>query len=70
LIAQRVIDDKVFSNFQDERYRSFASGIGATIMSGKAGLEDVEQWVLAHDAPVLQSARQEMLENIMNTYLQ
>ena len=70
LIAQRIIDDKVFSNFQEERYSSFASGIGATIMSGGAGLEDVEKWVLAHDAPVLKSARQEMLENILNSYLQ
>jgi xylose isomerase len=38
-------------------------------MSGKAGLEDAEKWVLQQGAPVLQSGRQEMLENILNSYL-
>jgi xylose isomerase len=38
-------------------------------MSGKLGLEDVDKWVLQHGAPVLQSGRLEMLENILNSYL-
>jgi xylose isomerase len=69
LIAQKIIDDKVLSNFIKERYSSHNSGIGKQIMSGEVGLEEVEQWILKQKNPVLQSARQEMLENIINSYM-
>ncbi len=69
LIAHKIIEDKVLSNFIEERYSSHKSGIGAQIMSGKVGLEEVEKWVLNQPKPVLQSARQEMLENIINSYI-
>jgi xylose isomerase len=69
LIAHKIIEDKVLSNFIEERYSSHNSGIGAQIMSGKVGLEEVEKWVLNEKKPVLQSARQEMLENIINSYI-
>jgi len=70
LIAQRIIDDKVFSKFIQERYSSYGSGIGAAMMSGKTDFEGVEQWILSNDKPVLQSGRQEMLENILNSYIE
>ncbi len=70
LIAQRIIDEKVLSAFIAGRYSSFGSGIGAQMMSGKAGLADVEKWVLTQPHPVLPSGRQEMLENMVNDYLQ
>jgi xylose isomerase len=69
LIAHQIIEDKVLSDFIEERYNSHNSGIGAQIMSGKVGLEEVEKWVLNEKSPVLQSARQEMLENIINSYM-
>jgi xylose isomerase len=69
LIAHEIIQDKALSNFVDERYSSFKSGIGAEIMSGKVGLEEVEKWLLKQGKPVLKSGRQEMLENIINSYL-
>jgi xylose isomerase len=69
LIAQKIIDDKVLSNFIKERYSSHNSGIGKQIMSGEVGLEEVEKWILKQKNPVLQSARQEMLENIINSYM-
>ena len=69
IVAHQIIQDKALSNFIDERYSSFHSGIGAQIMSGKAGLEDADKWVLQQGAPVLQSGRLEMLENILNSYL-
>jgi xylose isomerase len=69
VIAHQIIQDKALSKYIDERYSSFNSGIGAQIMSGKAGLEDVEKWVLQQGAPVLQSGKLEMLENILNSYL-
>jgi xylose isomerase len=69
LIAQKIIDDKVLSNFLKQRYSSYSSGIGAKIMSGKVGLEEVEKWALEQGPPVLESGRQEMLENIINSYI-
>lgn len=69
LIAHKIIEDRVLSSFIEERYSSHKSGIGAQIMSGKVGLEEVEKWVLNEKNPVLQSGRQEMLENIINSYI-
>ena len=69
LISQRIIEDKSLSGFIEERYSSFKSGIGAKIMAGEVGLQDLEAWVLQNDAPVHQSARQEMLENLLNSYI-
>jgi xylose isomerase len=69
LIAQKIIDDKVLSDFVEERYSSFNSGIGAKIMSGRIGMKDLEKWIRKEGNPVLQSGRQEMLENIINSYI-
>jgi xylose isomerase len=69
LIAQKIIDDGALSSFLQKRYQSYQSGIGAQIMSGKAGLEQIDAWVRNAEVPVLQSGRQEMLENILNSYL-
>lgn len=70
LIAQRIIDDKVLSNFVAERYGSYQTGIGAEMMAGKMGLSDIEKWVLGQPQPHLKSGRQEMLENMINHYIQ
>ncbi len=69
LIAHKVIEDKALSGFLEQRYASFRSGIGADMIAGKTNLEGVEKWILSNDKPVLQSARQEMLENILNSYI-
>ena len=70
LIAHQIIEDKQISNFIEERYSSFNSGIGAKILSKQTGLEEIEKWVLEQSAPTLPSGRQEMLENIINSYIQ
>jgi len=69
LIAQQIIEDKVFSNFIEQRYVSFKSGIGAKMMSHQAGLADAEKWIIDAGRPVLESGRQEMLENTLNSYI-
>jgi len=69
LVAHRIIEDKALSSFVQKRYASFTSGIGAKMMSGKAGLAEIEKWVLKAGNPVLDSGRQEMLENILNSYI-
>jgi xylose isomerase len=61
--------EKVLDSFIEERYSSFKSGIGAQIMAGKTSLEDLGKWILREGAPVVRSGRQELLENILNSYL-
>ena len=69
LIAYKILEDKTITNFINERYSSFNSGIGAEIISGKTSLEDLEKWILNNPAPTMNSGRQEMLENIINSYI-
>ena len=69
LSAHRIIEEKVFSNFIEERYKSFESGIGARIESGKADLIDLEKWIMKEGKPKTTSGRQEMLENVLNSYI-
>lgn len=69
LIANQIIEDKSISKLIDERYSSYNSGIGADIVSGKTSLEELEKWILNNPAPTLKSARQEMFENIINSYI-
>ncbi len=69
LIADRIISEKALSSHLAERYESYRSGIGAKIMSGAVGLEELHRWVLGEGVPVLRSGRQEMLENIINEYI-
>ncbi len=69
LVAHQMIQDKALSKFIDERYSSHNSGIGQQIMSGKVTMEDVDKWARNEKNPVLQSGRQEMLENIINSYI-
>lgn len=69
LIAHQLIEDKVLSDFIEERYSSFKSSIGTEIMSGQISFDELEKWILNTGQPVLQSGKQEMLENIINSYI-
>lgn len=69
LAAHSIIEDGVFSKFIAKRYSSFESGIGAKIMAGKVGLQDLERWIIKEGKPELESGHQEMLENFLNSYI-
>jgi len=68
LIAQKLREDAAFTPFLEDRYESFRSGIGAAIMSGSTDLEAIDRWIRSNPAPVLRSARQELMENILNAH--
>ncbi len=69
-IAADIRKDGVISHFVSNRYRSWDSGVGAEIESGKASLETLEKYMLEKgEASPNESGRQEMLENIFNRYL-
>jgi xylose isomerase len=69
LIAHDIIRDGALSAFVKERYSGFDEGIGARILSGRAGLAELFEFTTREGAPVLVSGRQEMLENILNAYI-
>ena len=68
-IAQRLIDDGVFTGVIEERYHGWDNGIGADIEAGKLGFRELEAYTLEHGEPAVHSGRQELLENILNEYI-
>lgn len=67
--AVQIIEDGRVGNFLEERYVSYKSGIGADIVSGKAGLAELEAYSLQREPQLPASGRQEMLEGIVNCVL-
>ncbi len=68
-LAQKIIDDGVIDGFIKERYASYRRGIGKKIMSGKATFAELERYVHQNGEPEKTSGREEMLENIINSYI-
>ena len=68
-IAHRIIEDGVVGDFIKERYKSYLSGIGRKIAAGKTDFSEMESYVLQRGEPEKRSGREEMLENIINSYL-
>lgn len=69
-IAAKIRADGVLRDFVKNRYNSWDSGIGAKIEKGEVGFRELETYMLDKgDAAANVSARQEMLENIINRYI-
>ena len=68
-IAHRIIEDGVVGDFIKERYQSYRSGIGRKIAAGKTDFAELESYILREGEPEKRSGREEMLENIINSYL-
>lgn len=68
-VAVKLIEDKVFENFKEERYSSYKSGIGLKIDSKNVTLEELNDYALKHDKVEIPSGRQEYLESILNQYI-
>ena len=68
-VAAKLLEDRVFENFINERYSSFNSGIGKDIVEGKVGFKELSAYALKNGARKNSSGRQEMLENTLNTYI-
>jgi xylose isomerase len=69
-IAAAIRADGALAEFVKDRYSSWDAGIGAEIEAGKANFASLEKYMLdkGEIAPN-KSGRQEMLENLINTYL-
>ncbi|MDE6655499.1 MAG: hypothetical protein K2J85_00740, partial [Anaeroplasmataceae bacterium] len=68
-IAAKLLEDKVFENFKEERYASYKTGMGKKIAEKKVTLEELSEYALAHDQIENASGRQEWLEAILNQYI-
>jgi xylose isomerase len=68
-IAAKLIEDKVLDNAINERYKDWTGELGSKIESRKAGFEELEAYILEHGEPKLQSGKQELLENLLNSYI-
>lgn len=69
-IAAAIRKDGTLDTMLKDRYRSWDSGIGAEIESGKANFKTLEKYMLEKgDAAPVSSGRQELIENIINMYL-
>jgi len=68
-IAHAIIEDGRLGEFVDERYRTFDDGIGAKVEQGKCSFDELESYALSMDEPTLASGRQEMLENLVNEFM-
>ncbi len=67
--AAKMIEDGRIDKFIAERYNSYSTGIGKDIVERKVGFKELEKYALEHDEIVNTSGRQEMLENILNSYI-
>ena len=67
--AYKMIEDGVMDGFVDEHYASYSAGIGKDIVDGKAGLKELEAYVLGIRDVVNVSGRQELLETLLNEYI-
>jgi xylose isomerase len=68
-IAAAIRADGRMAEFVQKRYSSFDSDAGQKVESGKMTLEELEKIALANGEPQLASGRQEMLENLINTFI-
>ncbi len=69
-IAAEIRKEGVIGQFVSDRYRSWNSGVGLEIESGKSSFESLEKYMLEKgEAAANESGRQEMLENIFNRYI-
>jgi xylose isomerase len=69
-IAAAMRVDGRLQELLDERYASWDTGLGAEIEAGKHNFASLEKLMLAQGNPAPnRSGRQEMIENLINTYL-
>lgn len=67
--AAELLEDRVFEQVIEHRYRSYAEGIGKQIVEGKADFHSLEQYALGLGQIQNESGRQERLRAILNHYL-
>ncbi|WP_078408990.1 xylose isomerase [Priestia abyssalis] len=68
-VAHKLIEDRVFEDVIQNRYRSYTEGIGLDIVEGRANFRTLEQYAMNNDSIKNESGRQERLKAILNQYI-
>ncbi len=66
LVAAKLIEEKTFDSFIDERYKSWNKSLAKKVITGDATLEEVAEYGMTTNAQKTPSGRQEMLEAKLN----
>jgi xylose isomerase len=69
VIADKIVRDPRYAGLRQKRYASFDSGAGADFEAGKLGLAALRDHAATSPEPAMQSAKQELLENIINDHM-
>ncbi len=69
LSARAIIEDGRLSEFRQQRYSGWDRDFGKSMLAGKESLESMEAKALERGEPEIPSGRQEMLENIIISYI-
>ncbi len=68
-IADDILEKSQFSRMRKDRYSSFDNGNGKAFENGELSLEDLKTIAEKHGEPKQISGKQELFENIINTYI-
>jgi len=69
VIADKLLKDSNYLKLKSNRYASFDSGKGAEFDNGKLNLTDLYKHAKEVDEPKQISGKQEMLEQLINSYI-
>lgn len=69
-IAAKMVKAKTFEKNIKKRYDGWDKAFGKKIESGKVTFKELEDYTHKNGEPVIQSGRQEMLENILNDFIE
>ena len=70
LIADKILKDSDYLKIRKERYKSFDKGSGKDFEKGKLTLKDLRELAVKKGEPAVRSGKQEMLEQLINMYLE
>ncbi|WP_226037083.1 xylose isomerase [Aquibacillus saliphilus] len=68
-VANQLIEDKVFENLMEDRYKSYTSGVGLDIVEGKTDFKKLEEHALGLTEITNKSGRLESIKATINQYL-
>ncbi len=70
IIADKILNESNYLEMKKKRYESFGKGSGKDYEKGKLTLEDLRGIALKGGEPAVRSGKQELLEQMINMYLE
>ena len=70
LAADRILKESDYRRMKKQRYQSFDNGSGKEFEDGRLSLEDLRNIALKSGEPEVRSGRQELLEQLLNMYIE